>query len=144
MALAAKEQGKQHKIYCMMSDGDCNEGSTWEAIMFAGQHHLENLVVIVDYNRIQALGFSKDICDLGDFATKAAAFGWGVQTVDGHDFQSLENTFKALPLQPGKPSFIVCNTIKGKGVSFLENTVKSHYWHVTKEDLEAGCLELEV
>ena len=112
--------------------------------MFAGQHHLENLVVIVDYNRIQALGFSKDICDLGDFATKAAAFGWGVQTVDGHDFQSLENTFKASPLQPGKPSFVVCNTIKGKGVSFLENTVKSHYWHVTKEDLEAGCRELEV
>lgn len=144
MALAAKEQGKKHKIYCMMSDGDCNEGSTWEAIMFAGQHHLENLVVIVDYNRIQALGFSKDICDLGDFANKAEAFGWGVQTVDGHDFMSLENTFKSLPLQPGKPSFIVCNTIKGKGVSFLENTVKSHYWHVTKEDMEAAYMELEV
>ena len=82
--------------------------------------------------------------DLGDFATKAAAFGWATATVDGHDFMDLENTFKALPLQPGKPTFIVCNTIKGKGVSFLENTVASHYWHVSKDDLEAGCRELEV
>ena len=111
--------------------------------MFAGQHHLENLVAIVDYNRIQALGFSKDICDLGDFASKAAMFGWATKTVDGHDFMDLDHTFNSLPLEPGKPSFIVCNTIKGKGVSFLENTVKSHYWHVSKEDLEAGYKELE-
>lgn len=76
MALAAKEKGEGHRVYCLMSDGDCNEGSTWEALLFAGQHHLENLVAIVDYNRIQALGFSKDIIDLGDFANKAAMLGW--------------------------------------------------------------------
>lgn len=144
MALAAKEAGKQHKVYCLMSDGDCNEGSTWEAILFAGQHHLENLIAIVDYNRIQALGFSKDICDLGDFANKVAMFGWATKTVDGHDFMDLENTFKSLPLQPGKPTFIVCNTIKGKGVSFLENTVHSHYWHLTAEEKAAAYAELGV
>jgi transketolase len=144
MAIAAKEKGETHKIFCMTSDGDCNEGSTWEAIMFAGQHHLENLVVIVDYNRIQALGFSKYIIDYGDFANKVAPFGWATRTIDGHDFMAIENTLKALPLEPGKPSFIVANTIKGKGVSFLENTVASHYTHVTDELLEAAYKELGV
>ena len=144
MALAAKEKGQPHKVWCLMSDGDCNEGSTWEAILFAGQHHLENLVVIVDYNRIQALGFSKDIADLGDFEKKVEPFGWAVRTVDGHDFMDLENTFRALPLQPGKPSFIVANTIKGKGVSFYENTVASHYAHVTDEDMHRAFAELGV
>lgn len=144
MALAAKEKGQKHRIYCMSSDGDCNEGSTWEAIMFAGQHHLENLTVIVDYNRIQALGFSKDIIDLGDFAAKAAMFGWATRTIDGHDFQDIENTLKSLPLESGKPSFIVANTIKGKGVSFMENTVSSHYLHVTEDILHKAYKELGV
>ena len=144
MALAAKEKGESHRVYCLMSDGDCNEGSTWEALLFAGQHHLENLVAIVDYNRIQALGFSKDIIDLGDFANKAAMLGWAARTVDGHDFMDLENTFRSLPLEPGKPSFIVANTIKGKGVSFLENTVASHYIHVDEEQLHAAYQELGV
>lgn len=81
MALAAKEKAQRHKIYCLMSDGDCNEGSTWEAILFAGQHHLENLIAIVDYNRIQALGFSKDIIDLGRFCRKIAKFGWAARSV---------------------------------------------------------------
>lgn len=144
MALAAKEKGEKHKVVCLMSDGDCNEGSTWEAFMFAGQHHLENLTVIVDYNRIQALGFSKDIADLGDFEKKVEPFGWAVRTVDGHDYMDLENTFSQLPLQPGKPSFIVANTIKGKGVSFYENTVASHYAHVTDEDMHKAWKELGV
>ena len=144
MALAAKEKGKKHRIFCLMSDGDCNEGSTWEAIIFAGQHHLENLITIVDYNRIQALGFSKDIADLGDFSTRIAPFGWAVKTVDGHDYMDLENTFQNLPLEPGKPSFIVANTIKGKGVSFLENTVASHYLSVNSEQLRAAYMELGV
>lgn len=144
MALAAKEKGQKHKIVCMTSDGDCNEGSTWEAIMFAGQHHLDNLTVIVDYNRIQALGFSKDIIDLGDFASRVEPFGWATRIVDGHDFADLESTFRSLPLQAGKPSFIVANTIKGKGVSFLENTVASHYTHVTDDMMHAAFRELGV
>jgi transketolase len=111
--------------------------------MFAGQHHLENLVAIVDYNRIQALGFSKDICDLGDFANKVAMFGWATKTVDGHDFMDLENTFKALPLQPGKPTFIVCNTIKGKGVSFMENSPAWHTGMLGDSDYEQAIADVE-
>ena len=144
MALAAKEKGAGHRIFCLLSDGDCNEGSTWEAVIFAGQHHLENLIAIVDYNRIQALGFSKDIADLGDFSSRIAPFGWAVKTVDGHDYMDLENTFRSLPLEPGKPSFIVANTIKGKGVSFLENTVASHYLSVNSDQLHAAYEELGV
>ena len=143
MALAAKEQGKKHRVFCLMSDGDCNEGSTWEAIMFAGQHHLENLIAIVDYNRIQALGFSKDICDLGDFANRVAMFGWATRTVDGHDFMDLENTFTSLPLEPGKPSFIVCNTIKGKGCSYMLDQPQLHYTPPTKEQYESALEELK-
>lgn len=144
MALAAKEKGQKHKIICLMSDGDCNEGSTWEAIMFAGQHHLDNLTAIVDYNRIQALGFSKDIIDLGDFCPRIAPFGWETRSVDGHQYGQLEEVLTSLPLALGKPSFILACTIKGKGVSFLENTVASHYHSVTEEELRRAYEELGV
>ena len=144
MALAAKEAGKKHRIFCLMSDGDMNEGSTWEAIMFAGQHHLDNLVAIVDYNRLQALGFSKDILDLGDISSRVSPFGWVCHTVDGHNFAQLEEVFSKLPFETNAPNLIVANTIKGKGVHFFENQVHSHYWTVTQEDLEAAYKELGV
>lgn len=144
MALAAKEKGEKHRVFCLMSDGDMNEGSTWEALMFAGQHHLDNLVAIIDYNRIQALGFSKDILDLGDVASRVAPFGWTCRTVDGHDYAQLEDVFHDLPLAANTPSMVIANTIKGKGVSFFENQVHSHYWHVTEKDLEAAYAELGV
>ena len=144
MALAAKEKGQRHRIFCLMSDGDCNEGSTWEAIMFAGQHHLDNLTAIVDYNRIQALGFSKDIIDLGDFAPRVAPFGWATRSIDGHDYGQIEAALTDLPISAGRPSFILANTIKGKGVSFLENTVASHYLAVNDEQLKQAYAELGV
>ncbi len=143
MALDARRKSSGHRVFCLMSDGDMNEGSTWEAIMFAGQHHLDNLVGILDYNRIQALGFSKDILDLGDVASRVSPFGWACRTVDGHDCGQLERAFTQLPYEAGKPSLVICNTVKGKGVSFFENRVHSHYWHVTPEELEAAYRELE-
>ena len=127
MAKVAKEKGQKHRIFIMTSDGGLNEGSSWEAIMFAGQHHLDNLVAIVDYNRIQALGFSKDICDLGDLSSRVKPFGWACVAIDGHDYGQIESTLKNVPLVHGKPTMIVANTIKGKGVSFMENQVHSHY-----------------
>ncbi|MEF9974250.1 MAG: transketolase [Clostridia bacterium] len=144
MALAAKERGKTYKIVCLMSDGDCNEGSTWEAIMFAGQHHLDNLTAIVDYNRIQALGFSKDIIDFGDFSSRIEPFGWASKRIDGHNYSQIEEALTNLPVAAEKPSLILANTIKGKGVSFLENTVASHYHAVTEEELERAYKELGV
>lgn len=142
MAKVAKEKQQSHRVFVMTSDGDLNEGSSWEAIMFAGQHHLDNLVAIVDYNRLQALGFSKDICDLGDLSSRVEPFGWSCVTIDGHDYGQIEAALKNVPLVHGKPTMIICNTIKGKSVSFMENQVHSHYWHVGDEDLDKAMKEL--
>ena len=134
MALALRQQGKSPRVFCLMSDGDCDEGSTWEAIMFAAQHKLDNLTVIVDWNRIQALGFSKDIIDLAPLTEKAAAFGWTAKEFDGHDFKAISDALAVLPYEAGRPTFLVARTVKCKGISELENTVVSHYYHVTDED----------
>ncbi len=141
MALAAKLQKKSHKVYCMMSDGDMNEGSSWEAIIFAAQQKLSNLVGIVDYNRVQALGHSEDVANLEPLDQRLELFGWNCVTVDGHDLEALENTFTSLP-DNGKPTMVICRTVKARGVPWLEDTVKSHYGFIPDELLEdaiAGC-----
>lgn len=143
MALAARERGQKHRVFAILSDGDCNEGSTWEAIMFAGQRHLSNLIAIVDYNRIQALGFSKDILDLGDLESRVAPFGWACKSIDGHDYGQIAAALQEISPLDSKPTCIIANTIKGKGVRFMENQVHSHYWHVTDEDLARAMKELE-
>jgi len=144
MALAARRAGRTHRVVCLMSDGDCNEGSTWEALFFAAQHRLDNLTVIVDYNRIQALGFSHDVLDLEPFAAKLEASHWAVKEVDGHDVVALDTALSVLPFTAGKPSWLLCHTVKGKGVSFMEDTVACHYGSVNDEQLtcalgEVGC-----
>lgn len=144
MAIHAKRNNKDYRIFCLMSDGDCNEGSTWEAIMFAAQHRLDNLVAIVDYNQIQALGRSKDIIDLEPFARKIVDFHWAAKEIDGHDFQQIEDALTTVPFEPGKPSFLICHTVKGKGVSFLEDTVASHYKCANEQELVQACQELGV
>ena len=144
MALAAKHTGAKHRIFCLMSDGDCDEGSTWEAIMFAAQHKFDNLTVIVDYNRVQALGHMADVIELEPFAQKLKAFGWAVQEIDGHDYEQIETALSDLPLDQGKPSFILARTTKGKGVSWMENTVSCHYGAVNDEQLAQALQELGV
>ena len=143
MAMAARQANKKHRIFCMSSDGDLNEGSTWEAIMLAGQHAWDNLTMIVDYNRLQALGRSQDIIDLEPFDRKLKEFGWEVTTVDGHDYAALERAFSSLPLTKGKPSCIICRTVKGKGVSLFENDYRWHYGGITEEIYENAKAELE-
>ncbi len=143
MALNAKLKNKTHRVFCLMSDGDMNEGSTWEAIMFAGQHGLDRLVGIVDYNRVQALGHSKDIANLEPLDKKLELWGWNAIYVDGHSFDELEKVFANIPAN-GKPTMIICRTIKARGVSWLEDTVKSHYGFIPNEKVEeaiAGCRE---
>ncbi|MBE6928756.1 MAG: transketolase [Ruminococcaceae bacterium] len=142
MALAAKVAGKKHRVFCLMSDGDMNEGSTWEAIVFAAQQKLSGLIGIIDYNRVQALGHSKDIANLEPLATKLSAFGWSVVTVNGHDLEALENTFARVPLSANKPTMIICRTIKSRGIPWLEDTVKSHYGFIPDDKVEEaieGC-----
>ena len=143
MAMAAKQAGKKHRIFCLVSDGDCNAGSTWEAIMLASQHKFDNLTMIVDYNRLQALGKSEDVINLEPFDEKLKLFGWAVRTADGHDFDAIEKALSNLPDTPGKPTAIIFNTIKGKGVSFMENEYKWHYGGLTETLLAKAISEVE-
>ena len=143
MALAARQAGKKHRIFCMSSDGDLNEGSTWEAIMLAGQHHYDNLIMLVDYNRLQALGKSKEIIDLESLKEKLELFGWRAAEVDGHDQKAVYESLRDLPLCCNKPSAVIFHTVKGKGVSFMENDYKWHYGGLTSELCEKAIKELE-
>ena len=143
MAIAARYAKSKRKVFCMTSDGDLNEGSSWEAIMFAGQQKLSNLIMIVDYNRIQALGFSKDIEDLEPLDKKLEEFGWGTKIIDGHDIEDIRLAFKTLPIVADRPSAIIARTIKCKGVDYLENTVESHYRFVPDDKLEEVINQLK-
>ncbi len=143
MAMAAKQAGKAHRIFCIVSDGDCNEGSTWEAIMLAGQHHWDNLTMIIDYNRLQALGNSEDIIDLEPLDKKLELFGWAVKTIDGHNLDDIEAALLALPIEKGKPSAIIARTVKGKGIDFAENDYKWHYGGITEELYNRGCASID-
>jgi transketolase len=142
MALAAKRDGLGHRIVTILSDGECDEGSNWEAILFAPQHALDNLVVIIDYNKIQSLASVKDVLELEPFADKWRAFRWAVREADGHDVAALADVLTALPFEPGKPSCLIAHTVKGKGVSFMENTVLWHYRTPQGEEYERALAEL--
>jgi len=142
MALAAKVAGKKHRIICLMSDGDINEGSTWEAAWFAAQHHLDNLTVVLDYNKVQALGHSKNVLDMEPLGTKIEASHWAYKEVDGHDVEAIDAALTTLPFEEGKPSWLTGHTIKGKGVSWMENTVSCHYGSVNDEELAKALAEI--
>ena len=113
-----------------------NPAAVIEAIMFAAQEKLDNLILILDYNKIQALGFSKDIEDLSPLATRMENFGWAVREVDGHSVEELYEVLSAVPFEKGKPSFVIAHTVKAKGIDYLENTVESHYRFVPDEKID--------
>lgn len=143
MAYSAKLDGGTHRVYCLMSDGECDEGSVWEAALFASHHRLERLIAVIDYNKIQSLGSVPETLALEPFADKWRAFGWGVVEVDGHDHQALRDTLDAVPAFEGKPTLVLAHTTKGKGVSFMENTVLWHYRTARGEEYAAALSELE-
>jgi transketolase len=143
MALAAKRDGRGHRVWCMLSDGECDEGSVWEAALFAPHHRLDNLVAVVDYNKIQSFGTVKEVLDLEPLGEKWRAFGWGVREIDGHDLKAIEEAYAAVPFAPGRPSCIVAHTIKGKGVSYMEGKLLWHYRAPRGEDLEIALREIE-
>ncbi len=143
MALALKRDGKPQRVYVVISDGECDEGSVWEAALFAPHHKLDNLTVIVDYNKIQSLGRVKDVIDLDPLAEKWRAFGWGVVELNGHDLEALDRAFTASPLSPGRPSCIVAHTVKGKGVSYMEDKLKWHYSAPKGDELTQALAEVE-
>lgn len=144
IALSAKLDERRFRTFVLLSDGECDEGSTWEAILFAAHHGLSNLTAIVDYNKIQSLAPVKETLDLEPFEDKWRAFGWQVASVDGHDHAALNKVLKSLPLNAvDKPNCVIADTIKGKGVSFMENTVLWHYRSPQGEEYEKAMKELE-
>lgn len=137
MAYIGKLDGKAFRVFAVLSDGECDEGSTWEAILFAGHHKLDNLVVVIDYNKLQGYGFTKDVLDLEPFADKWESFGWAVKTINGHDFEEIIPILSKLPFVKDKPSVVIANTIKGLGgVKKHVNQVSSQYKPPTQEELE--------
>lgn len=143
MALAAKLDGKDHRVFVLLSDGECDEGSNWEAILFAAHHQLDNLVVIVDYNKFQSLKLVRETLNLEPFAGKWNHFGWDAREVDGHDHGAMIDLLGKLPLTPRKPTCLIAHTTKGKGVSFMENQVLWHYRTARGEEYNAAIKELE-
>ena len=127
MALAAKIKKQSHRIVVIMGDGEINEGSVWEAAMSASKHKLNNLIAMVDYNKLQSYGLTKEVLDLEPLADKWMAFGFEVVEVDGHDMKALENLVTRLPLKDNKPTAVICHTIKGKGISFAEGKAEWHH-----------------
>ena len=142
MALNGKLKNQDYKVYSIVGDGECNEGSVWETAMLAAQYRLDNLTVIIDRNNMQAMGFCKDIIDMDSLGEKWKAFGWNVvEVVNGNDHDELRKAFAKK--NDGKPKVIIANTVKGKGVSFMENNLQWHYSDPQGENYEKALAELE-
>ncbi len=140
-ALAAKIENKNRKVYVLISDGELNEGSTWEALMFAAHQKLNNLCIIIDYNKIQSLTFVSETIKVEPLTKKIASFGCEVRNINGHNFSQLKKAFKLK--NKNKPRVIIANTIKGKGVSFMENNILWHYKSPNKIELRKAMKELD-
>jgi transketolase len=141
IALAAKKRQKNFCVYVYMGDGECNEGSVREATMSAAQLKLDNLTAIIDYNKLQSDGDARTIIDLTDLAGKYRLFGWDVREIDGHDIDQIVAAFDA-PREAGKPRVLVAHTVKGKGISFMENNNEWHHNRLTKANYELALAEL--
>jgi len=133
LALAYRLRGYGGRIFCVLSDGDCDEGSTWEAALFASHHGLNSLTAVIDYNKIQSIGRTSEVLELEPLVAKWQAFGWSVSCVDGHDYDALTSALRATDTK--QPSMIIADTVKGKGIARIEHTVASHYHPATLEDL---------
>ena len=142
MALAAKSDRRAWRVFCLLSDGECDEGSNWEAILFAPHHKLDNLIAIVDYNKIQSFGSVPEVLALEPLAEKLRAFGWYVMEIDGHDLEAIERTLGAVPERTGKPTAIIAHTVKGKGVSFMEHKLEWHYKSPSADQLDSALAEI--
>ncbi len=142
-AIAAKMDKKDYRVFTLLGDGELPEGSNWEAALTAAQYKLDNLCAIVDKNGLQITGPTSNVCNTDPLDEKFKAFGWAVRVVDGHDFKALKNAFDELPFEAGKPSVIIANTVKGKGVSFMEKSSKWHHGVPNKEEYAIAITELD-
>lgn len=141
-AIAARLDGSPRRVFVMTGDGELQEGSNWEAAMLAATRGLDNLTLVVDRNRVQKGASTEDINALEPLRDKFASFGWAVREVDGHDHADLIAAFEALPFEPGRPSCVLAETVKGKGVSFMENHLEWHSKRLTDADMERALAEI--
>lgn len=127
MAMAAKMDSSNYRVYVILGDGECDEGSVWESALVANHYQLDNLVAVIDHNKMQSLDFCENTIKLNPFADKWRSFGWNVIDIDGHNHEKLKKAFNEAKSVKGKPTVIIANTVKGKGVSFMENDILWHY-----------------
>jgi transketolase len=143
-ALAARLQGSSRRVYALMSDAECNEGSVWEAAMFAAHHRLANLTAIIDVNGQQALGYTKDVLDLEPLGARWSSFGWDVRELDGHDLEALTEALASPPMQENPaPHVILARTTFAKGVSFMESRIEWHYLPMSDDEYGLARSELQ-
>lgn len=142
-ALAAQLQHSPRRAFALLSDAECNEGSVWEAIMFAAHHKLANLIAIVDLNGQQALGYTDQVLSLRPLAERWRAFGWDVHEVDGHNVAAMQETVTGLNTTAGPPHVLIARTTFGKGVSYMEGKIKWHYWPMSDVEYRQAVQEIE-
>jgi transketolase len=141
-ALAAKMDEKSYKVFTLLGDGELPEGSNWEAFLSASHYKLDNLTAILDYNKLQITGTNAEVMNTEPIADKLRSFGWSVREVDGNDVEKLSELLQKLPFEQDKPSFVIAHTIKGKGVSYMENQIKWHHGVPSAEQYELAMSEL--
>jgi transketolase len=141
-ALAAKRRPEPWRTFVLLSDGELDEGSNWESFLFAPQHALDNLVVIIDYNRIQSLGRVSEVIELEPLLSKLEAFRWSVREIDGHDHAAIQSQLRTAPWEPSKPSCLIAHTTKGRGVDFMEDSLEWHYKSPDSAQLNSAIRQL--
>jgi transketolase len=144
VALAAKIDNRDYRVFTLLGDGELPEGSNWEAALTAAHYNLDNLCAIIDNNKLQITGTNAEVCNTDPIDAKFESFGWAVKQVDGNDVKALKEAFAAMPFEKGKPSLIIAHTIKGKGVSFMENSVKWHHGVPDQEQYKNAIAELDM
>lgn len=142
-ALAAKMDGKNYRVFTLLGDGELPEGSNWEAALTAAHYKLDNLCAIIDHNKLQITGTTATVCNTDPLDAKFESFGWAVKYVDGHDVAALKEAFATLPFTEEKPSLIIAHTTKGKGISYMENSLKWHHGVPSEEQYLLAMEELE-
>lgn len=143
VALGARLKKASYRSFVLISDAECNEGSVWEAAMFASHHKLSSLIVILDQNGQQALGYTRDVLNLDSLKKRWEAFGWDVHETDGHNIPNMTKLLSSLPINEGHPHIVIAKTTFGKGVSYMENKIKWHYWPMSDEEYTTALEEIK-
>jgi len=143
IAIAAQMDGRKYRVFTLLGDGELPEGSNWEAALTAAHYKLDNLCAIIDHNKLQITGPTSEVCNTDPIDAKFESFGWKVRHVDGHDLAALKATFDSLPFAAGKPNLVIAHTIKGKGVSYMENVIKWHHGVPSEKQYEEALSELD-